>query len=510
MAVVQVQPLGLHLRAVHQLVQQGVIGIPGSHPFPGQGQRIIPIHGAPALVIGNPKPCPLIVPCGNRRNQAVCLLVTDICLVGNHSLMERPHLLQQRRVLLRVKRIAVAGHVYFHRSDLAGLRHPGGNSKHVKVQRAAHSHAAKDHRAQANPASPEHPQGFTQQHGGAIVPNDARHHQAHGHGQQVVIAAALEAVPEQLIEQLSAQQRAECRYTIPEYRPQPAHRHHVSGGFAAAPAVHHVSKAQKHHSHQGIDTDHPDAVQVDRGQNRFLICIGSLISLNLAVGSIHTHAAHQRNGRRKPFGNPRVAAVKPKNKPLGKGGDQPIQQNRQKMQQEIQHWKRKDIPRNKRHKGGAGKVEKALTDHHENRRQQAPNVKAAIPQGYRHTQRAGNGIGQQHHRHAGEEVCDKQPLSPDRQRVHQAHAPGAVQVAPHHHGAEDGISQRDHRQRARHHRIVHVRKLCRRGNRPRPAANKVQQQRQGKQHAHKGRQPPQRPESGQILAQQRGIKARYP
>ncbi|CAN3989087.1 HTH-type transcriptional repressor yvoA, partial [Dysosmobacter welbionis] len=131
----------------------------------------------------------------------------------------------QVRVLLRRERVGVVGNPDLQGLDLGGLRHPVRHTQQVEMQHTADQRTARQHNAQALPAAPEHLEGLGQQHGGAVIPDGPCRQQADHHGQRVVVFPLLEAIPEQGVEELAAQQGTEPCHTVPEHRPQPAHGH---------------------------------------------------------------------------------------------------------------------------------------------------------------------------------------------------------------------------------------------------------------------------------------------
>ena len=135
----------------------------------------------------------------------------DVIPVRRDGLVDGPHPLHERRVLIRIEGIIVVGGVQCHLFHPADLRHPVGHAQNVKVQHGAHQRAARRREQQTPPAAPEHPQGLGQQHGGGVVADGPRHQHAHQQGQHLVVPALLEAPPEQLVEEQSSQQGGKAR-----------------------------------------------------------------------------------------------------------------------------------------------------------------------------------------------------------------------------------------------------------------------------------------------------------
>ena len=137
------------------------------------------------------------------------------------------------------------------------------------------------------------------------------------------------------------------------------------------------------------------------------------------------------------------------------------------MEQGIQRRHGEGVASDEADEGGAGEVEKALAQHRQHGDGQPPGVKGPAAQGDDDAQQPGDGVGDQGHGKAGEEVGEEQTLPPDGQGVHQPYAAGVVEVAPHRHGTEGGIHQADDGDGA-DHLVVHLGEL-RRGEGPVPA-----------------------------------------
>ena len=341
--------------------------------------------------------------------------------------MEGPDLLQQVRVLLRRERVGVVGNPDLQGLDLGGLRHPVRHTQQVEMQHTADQGTARQHNAQALPAAPEHLEGLGQQHGGAVIPDGPCRQQADHHGQRVVVFPLLEAIPEQGVEELAAQQGTEPCHTVPEHRPQPAHGHHVAGGLTAAPAVEDEGQGSQRQSYQGVDADQPEALQVCGGQKAGGVrrSIGErLLDLHILPGA--PDVVDQIHGGREPLHHPGVISGKAEDEPLGEGGDQPVQQHRQEVEQGVQRRHGEGVAGDEGHEGGAGEVEEALTQHCQDGDGQPLGVKGPAAQGDHDAQDPGDRVGNQGHGEAGEEVGEEQPFPPDRQGVHQPHAAGVV------------------------------------------------------------------------------------
>ena len=218
------------------------------------------------------------------------------------------------------------------------------------------------------------------------------------------------------------------------------------------------------------------------------------------------HAADQIHGGGEPLRHAGVMGGKAEDEPLGEGGDQPVQQHCQKVEQSVQRRHGEDVAGDERHERGAGEVEEALAQHRQHGDGQPPGVKGPAAQGDDDAQDPGDGVWDQRHGEAGEEVGEKQPFPPDGQRVHQPHAAGVVQIPPHRHGAESGVHQADDGDGA-DGIVVHLGELWSGEGMPAPVHH-VQQDRQRKQGPDKGGQAPQRPEPGQVPAEQCGVKVR--
>lgn len=134
----------------------------------------------------------------------------------------------------------------------------------------------------------------------------------------------------------------------------------------------------------------------------------------------------QIHGGGEPFHHPGVISGKAEDEPLGEGGDQPVQQHRQEVEQGVQRRHGEGVAGDEGHEGGAGEVEEALTQHCQDGDGQPLGVKGPAAQGDHDAQDSGDRVGNQGHGEAGEEVGEEQPFPPDRQGVHQPHAAGVV------------------------------------------------------------------------------------
>ena len=208
------------------------------------------------------------------------------------------------------------------------------------------------------------------------------------------------------------------------------------------------------------------------------------------------------------LGHSRIGRIEAEEKSLGEGGHQKVHQYRQEMQQEVKGRQGEDVAGDKGHERGAGKVEKALSHHSQDGDAQAHRVKGVGVQAHQDAQCAGNGVGNEHHGHAGEEVGEKDPPPLDGQRMHEAHAAGVIEIAPHGHGAQHRIAKGQGRQHPGQGRVIHIRHFV--GKDLGVFAHQLQKERQGEQGPHKGRKAPQRPEPAQVLAKEGAVKARCP
>ena len=377
------------------------------------------------------------------------------------------------------------------------------------MQHGAHQRTARRREQQAPPAAPEHPQGLGQQHGGAVVADGPRHQHAHQQGQHLVVLTLLEAPPEQLVEEQSSQQGGKARDAAAEHRLHPAHGHHVAGGLAAAPAVQQPGDGQQRRPRQGVHADEPEVLQLHSGEDIGVIArAGQLSPLeHLFIGAAHPQVVFQVHRGAQPLHHAGIAAAEAENEALGEGAHQPVQHDRQEVQQEVHRRQGEDIAGDEGRRRGGGEVEKAQSQHRQDGDAQALGVKAAAHHAHHHAQPAHDDVGDEHHGHAGEEVGEKQPLPPDGQGVQQSHAAAVIQVAPHQHGAEDGVQQRHDGHRVGRRVVVHLREI--QGPVPQVkilVPEELHQKRQGEQAPGEGRHAPQRPEPGQVPAQQCGVK----
>ena len=155
--------------------------------------------------------------------------------------------------------------------------------------------------------------------------------------------------------------------------------------------------------------------------------------------------------------------VEPEDEAPGEGGDQPVQDHRQEVEQEVHRRHSEGVAGDEAHQGGAGKEEERLSQHRQHRDAQAHRVKGPGRKGREDAEDPGYGAGQQHHGKSREEAGEEQPLPPDRQGVEEPHAPGAVQVAPHRQGAQRAVDEEQHRPGVAHHAVVYAGELRRGG-----------------------------------------------
>ena len=127
----------------------------------------------------------------------------------------------------------------------------------------------------------------------------------------------------------------------------------------------------------------------------------------------------------------------------GKEVHDPIPQGGQEVQKEIESGENKDVARQKGAEGGDAEEGQALPDDAQDGDEGPPGIKAAAAGEEDRGEAPGHGVGDQHHGKAGEEVRQEEALPPDGQGVHEAHAPGVVEIVPDRHGAEDGVAEGD-------------------------------------------------------------------
>ena len=142
---------------------------------------------------------------------------------------------------------------------------------------------------------------------------------------------------------------------------------------------------------------------------------------------------------------------------------------------------------------------------------QAHGLQAAHDGGNQDGQTPGDGVGNQHHGHAGEEVRDENPLPGDGQGVVEPHAPGIVQPAPGRQGAQRRVQQGEGGNDPGHDLVIArgdaqgvAHELPEEG----VILDQDGEEGQGEQGPHEGRAAPHGPEPGQVLFEQRGIKVR--
>ena len=171
------------------------------------------------------------------------------------------------------------------------------------------------------------------------------------------------------------------------------------------------------------------------------ICSAGIGLGDLFVSPQRLDVVGQIHRGREPLHRAGVIGGKAEDKALGKGGNQPVQQHCQEVEQGVQRRHGKGVAGDEADEGGAGEVKEALTQHRQHRDEQPLGVKDAAAQGHQDAQGPGDRVGDQGHGEAGEEVGEEYTFPPDGQGVHQPHAAGAVEIAPHRQGAERRVHQ---------------------------------------------------------------------
>ena len=181
------------------------------------------------------------------------------------------------------------------------------------------------------------------------------------------------------------------------------------------------------------------------------------------------------------------------------------------MEDEIEGGEGEGVAGDEHHRRGGGEEEKALPRHGQDGHRQAHGLQAAHDGGNQDGQTPGDGVGQQHHGHTGEEVRDENALPGDGQGVVHAHAPGIVQPAPGRQGAESRVQQGEGGDDPGHNLVIArcnaqgvAHGLPKEGVLP----DEDGEEGQGEQGPNDGRAAPQRPEPGEILFKEGGIKVR--
>ena len=191
------------------------------------------------------------------------VVALDEGLLGDEGLLQRLGLRQELGIVLRGEVVGVPGRIELQLVDLTVLRDPALRAEEIKAHPGTEGGAG-HHQAQgANGAAPEDPQGLAEQHGGSVVSDEPRHHQEDGHGDGGEAVSGLEALPEEGVEEPSAEQGAEgCRAEAEDGAEGPDGRH-IPGPLALAAAVEEVGKAQEQKSRGGVEGDEPASLQGD-------------------------------------------------------------------------------------------------------------------------------------------------------------------------------------------------------------------------------------------------------
>ncbi len=502
-----------HLRAVDEPVQQVVVGAVLRHAVAGEIQVILPLHlqaavqsvGKPHVGIGMGYFLVRAAVCF-RGGRCCC---QGIVLIVDNGLMQRPHLFNQRVVLTGSQVVIAVGGVDLQGLDAVQRRDPAHHAEQVALHGAAQGRAAQRHRQHPLPGGLEHPGRFRQQHGRGIVAHSAAHDHAQDHGQNGKVQAILEALPEQGVQQPSAQNGGVGGAAVPEHRLHPAHGHHVPGALAAATAVHEPCQHHQHHAHGGVHGDEPAVFQRHGGRHTGLIPLTAQSirhPLGL-VGAVGRDLLHEVYHGAEPLHGAGIAAVNAEAEALGQQVHGEVRQHRQEVEQGVQGRQHEDVAHNESAEGGQAEEENALACNTQNRHQHPHRLKAAVQEGYQHNQHTGDGIGNGHHDQAGEQVGEEQALPPDGQGVHQPHAAGVVKVAPHRHGAQNGVHDGNNRHPVGQHSVISLSGLQRRPKLE-PVVQQVHQHGQGEHGPAEGGQAPQRPVPGQIFLKKGAVKAR--
>ncbi len=395
--------------------------------------------------------------------------------------------------------------------DASHLLRPGRPALHTQgIQRhgSAEGGGGQQRGQSPLPASPEHPEGLAQQHGGDVVPNHAGCRHAEGQGNRVGGAGGLIAREEHAVESHTPGEGGAEGEAVAEDGLHPPHGHHVPGALAPPPAVQGPGAGQQDHARQGVHGDEP-AVDQRRGlQDGLFPALGGH---DLRILRVHVQPSRQVQGGAQKLHNALIGPLhaevehghEPRDQPLGPGGDE--------VEDEIEGREGEGVAGDEDHRRGGGEVEKAQSQNAEDGHGQAHGLHASDCGEDEDGQGSGDGVGNQHHGKTREEVREEDPLPGDGQCVVHPHAPGVVQPAPGRQGAQDRVQQGEDGDDPGHHRVTT------RGSGqgvahglPEKAAlpDEDGEEGQGEQGPHEGRAAPQWPEPAEVLLEERGIKVR--
>ena len=276
--------------------------------------------------------------------------------------MQRPDLLNKGVILSGGQVIVAAGGVDVHQLHAVRRGDPPNHAEQVALHGTAQGRAAQRHRQHPLPGGLEHPGRFRQQHGRRVIANSAARDHAQNHGQDRKIPAALEAVPEQGVQQPSAQNGGVGSAAVPEHRLHPAHGHHVPGALAAASAVQQPRQPQQRRTCGGIGGDEPAVFQRHGDQHTGLIPLTAQSirhPLGL-VGVVGRDLLHEVYHGAEPLHGTGIAAVQAEAEALRQQVHHEVRQHGDKVQQSVKGGQHEHVAHDEGAEGGKAEEEQTL------------------------------------------------------------------------------------------------------------------------------------------------------
>ena len=182
------------------------------------------------------------------------------------------------------------------------------------------------------------------------------------HGQDRKVPAALEAVPEQGVQQPSAQNGGVGGAAVPEHRLHPAHGHHVPGALAAASAVQQPRQPQQRRACGGIGGDEPAVFQRHGGQHTGLIPLTAQSirhPLGL-VGAVGRDLLYEVYHGAEPLHGTGIAAVQAEAEALRQQVHHEVRQHGDKVQQSVKGGQHEHVAHDEGAEGSKAEEEQAL------------------------------------------------------------------------------------------------------------------------------------------------------
>ena len=364
-----------HFRAVDELIQQIVIGALPGHAVRGQIQSVPPLHLQPAVEhigdadMGDGRLRPAIL-CGffHTGRIAVGIIAIPRCfflnviLIVDNGLVQRPDLLDEDVVLPGCQVIIAAGGVDVHQLYAVRCGDAAGHAEQIVLHGAAQGRAAQRHRQHSLPCGLEHPGRFRQQHGRRVIAHGAARDHAQDHGQEREVLAVLKTLPQQGVQQPSAQNGGVDGAAVPEHRLHPAHGHHISGALAAASAVQQPRQSQQRRARGGIGGDEPAVFQRHGGQHTGLIPLTAQSirhPLGL-VGAVGRDLLHEVYHGAEPLHGTGIAAVQAEAEALRQQVHHEVRQHGDEVQQPVKGGQHEHVAHDKCAKGSKAEEEQAL------------------------------------------------------------------------------------------------------------------------------------------------------